>query len=134
MNNIKLLILLILLTACSCVKKELVLINAHAHNDYEHDRPLFEALENKFISVEADVHLINGDLYISHDTPTVVDSTKTLELLYLKPLLNRINQKKGKVYKNYDGFFYLMIDIKTEASASYSKLKTILKDYESIIS
>src|SRR5438552_11057245 len=27
---------------------------AHAHNDYDHQRPLFEALENGFKSVEAD--------------------------------------------------------------------------------
>ena len=32
------------------------------------------------------------------------------------------------------GFFYLMIDIKTEARSSYKKLKTILSNYASIIS
>ncbi|NVJ48512.1 MAG: hypothetical protein HWE07_15355, partial [Cytophagia bacterium] len=40
---------------------------AHAHNDYEHERPLFDALENGFTSVEADVYLIDGELYVYHD-------------------------------------------------------------------
>ena len=31
--------------------------NAHAHNDYEHKRPLFDALDHGFCSVEADVFL-----------------------------------------------------------------------------
>jgi hypothetical protein len=35
---------------------------AHAHNDYEHDRPLFDALSNDFKSVEADIWLVGGEL------------------------------------------------------------------------
>ena len=38
------------------------LIRAHAHNDYEHTRPLFDALDHGFGSVEADVHLVDGRL------------------------------------------------------------------------
>lgn len=134
MNKIKLYFLLLLCASCYTVKTEQPLINAHAHNDYEHEKPLLDALENKFISVEADVHLINDELYVSHFTPKKLDSTKTLELLYLKPLLARINKNKGNVYKGYDGFFYLMIDIKTDAEQSYNKLKEILKKYQAITS
>ena len=36
------------------------LAQAHAHNDYEHDRPLLDALEHGFTSVEADVWLVDG--------------------------------------------------------------------------
>ncbi|HEY3789313.1 MAG TPA: hypothetical protein VGL71_10685, partial [Urbifossiella sp.] len=31
--------------------------HAHAHNDYEHKRPLLDALEQGFCSVEADIWL-----------------------------------------------------------------------------
>ena len=31
---------------------------AHAHNDYEHPRPLFDALDHGFKSVEADIWLV----------------------------------------------------------------------------
>src|SRR6266571_3355435 len=38
------------------------LIHAHAHNDYEHARPLFDALDRGFCSVEADIYLVDGQL------------------------------------------------------------------------
>ena len=42
------------------------LTNAHAHNDYEHTRPLFDALDQGFNSVEADVFLVDGKLLVGH--------------------------------------------------------------------
>jgi hypothetical protein len=36
------------------------LTRAHAHNDYLHARPLFDALDHGFCSVEADVWGVNG--------------------------------------------------------------------------
>jgi len=35
---------------------------AHSHNDYEQKRPLLEALDHGFCSVEADVFLVEGSL------------------------------------------------------------------------
>src|SRR5690242_5509037 len=43
------------------------LTRAHAHNDYEHTRPLLDALDQGFCSVEADVWLIDGELRVAHD-------------------------------------------------------------------
>jgi hypothetical protein len=40
---------------------------AHAHNDYEHARPLDDALALGFPSVEADVWLRDGAIAVSHD-------------------------------------------------------------------
>src|SRR5437660_742306 len=62
---------------------------AHAHNDYEHPRPLFDALDHRFGSVEADVFLVDGRLLVAHD-PTELDPTRTLEALYLDPLAERV--------------------------------------------
>lgn len=132
MNSLKVFVLLFFIIAC--VSNNVVpLKNAHAHNDYEHEQPLFDALDNHFISVEADVYLIDNELYVSHELPEYLDTTRTLESLYLKPLKNQINYNKGDVYKGHKGFFYLMIDIKSDASSSYIKLKQILKKYEDII-
>ena len=39
----------------------------HAHNDYEHPRPLLDALDAKFESVEADVWLDGNDVGVSHN-------------------------------------------------------------------
>ena len=51
---------------------------AHAHNDYEHERPLLDALEQGFTSIEADVWLVDGELRVAHDSWEVADAP-TLE-------------------------------------------------------
>jgi len=114
--------------------QEIRVIQGHAHNDYENENPLRDALDNGFISVEVDVHLVDDDLYISHNSPQKLNSNLTLETLYLNPLKYHILKNDGSVYPNYAGFFYLMIDFKTSAKPSYDKLKTILSNYLSIIS
>lgn len=37
----------------------------HSHNDYWHDIPFYTALSYGAISIEADVWLVNGTLYVS---------------------------------------------------------------------
>ena len=106
------------------------LSNAHAHNDYAHTRPLFDALEHGFTSVEADIHLVEGDLYVAHDADDITPA-RTLRSLYLDPLRTRIRQNAGLVYPNGPQFT-LLIDIKTEADATYRVLSKMLAEYESI--
>ena len=43
------------------------LTRAHAHNDYLHARPLLDALDHGFCSVEADIYLVDGQLLVAHD-------------------------------------------------------------------
>ena len=54
----------------------------HSHNDYVHSRPLVEALEQGFDSVEADVFLVKNDLLVGH-YPWEIKPGRTLESLYL---------------------------------------------------
>ena len=56
---------------------------AHAHNDYEHPKPLINALGHGFGSVEADVHLVEGKLLVGHDPEDLLPE-RTLERLYLE--------------------------------------------------
>jgi hypothetical protein len=57
--------------------------SAHAHNDYEHPRPLQDALAAGFGSVEVDIWFRDREIHVSHDP----FSTKgTLEALYLDEL------------------------------------------------
>lgn len=119
---------------CLSAPAQLAIVNGHAHNDYEHPRPLFTALENGFKSVEVDIHLINGVLYVSHDYPEDLGITPNLEELYLKPLKNYIDQNGGQVYPGYDDFFYLMIDVKSSAEETYLVLEALLVKYESMVS
>lgn len=128
----KLLLNLVLFINISCFAQTKILQNAHAHNDYEHVHPLFDALSFGFNSVEADVHLVEGELYVSHDHPDI-QSAKTLEQLYLHPIDSLIRWNTGYVYKNQKYPFYLMIDFKTDGEKTYSKLKSILDNYASIL-
>lgn len=107
--------------------------NGHAHNDYVHARPLLEALENGFTSIEIDVYLHNGELKVSH-LPFGLKSKKTIQQLYLEPIKNIIEQNRGWVYKDYRQPVIFMIDFKTGSTETYLKLKEVLKNYESIIS
>jgi hypothetical protein len=103
---------------------------AHAHNDYEHKRPLLDALECGFCSVEADIWLVKGQLLVAH-TPVQWDTTRTLEKLYLDPLRERAKANGGKIYSG--ATFYLMIDVKTDAKETYAALAPVLEDYSDIL-
>ena len=64
---------------------------AHAHNDYQHERPLLDALDHGFGSIEADIHLINGNLLVAHNRDEA-QPDRTLQGLYLDPLRQRIRR------------------------------------------
>lgn len=100
------------------------LAQAHAHNDYEHDRPLFDALDHGFTSVEADIYLVGGDLLVAHD-PEDLDPARTLRSLYLDPLRHKVTH--GGIYPGHRTEFQLLIDIKTEGETTYAALDTLLR-------
>lgn len=103
---------------------------AHAHNDYEHARPLMDALAQGFTSVEADIHLVNGELLVAHDAEDV-NAKKTLDALYLNSL-RRLAGDRRSVFASGETLT-LLIDIKTEAEATYVALNQVLKKYDSIL-
>ncbi len=105
--------------------------NAHSHNDYEHTRPLTEAILNGFVSVEADVHDENGKLLVSHDKPGKY--SPTLEILYLSPLDSLLRINDGFVYAGRKDTFYLMIDCKTEAEHTYQAIRKLVSSYPSLV-
>lgn len=108
------------------------LVRAHAHNDYEHARPLYDALDRGFSSVEVDVYLVNNQLLVAHD-PTQLQPERTLQSLYLDPLRQRVKQNKGRVYAKGGLEFTLLIDVKTEAVTTYFALRDVLKQYKDIL-
>ncbi|GAB3321095.1 hypothetical protein GCM10027299_15080 [Larkinella ripae] len=107
--------------------------NAHAHNDYEQSRPLWDALDHGFTSVEADVYANGDSLYVAHNRPAFWNVDRSLENLYLRPLAARIRQNGGRVYPKYNGPVYLMIDFKTGADSTYKALENVLQRYRSIL-
>jgi hypothetical protein len=107
------------------------LARAHAHNDYEHARPLLDALDHGFSSVEADIYLVDGKLLVGHN-PADLRPEKTLEALYLDPLSRRVSENGGKVYRN-GTYFLLLIDIKSDAEKTYAALRKVLASYTKML-
>jgi hypothetical protein len=107
--------------------------NGFAHNDYWHKRPLFDALDNGFTYIEADIYEREGRLIVAHLFPAL-NYSRTLENLYLKPLLDHVNKNNGKVYTGYNHPVTLMIDIKSNAERTYTVLKPLLQKYSEILS
>ena len=102
---------------------------AHAHNDYEHERPLHDAMESGFNSVEADVYLIDDKLLVAHDRRDTTTKS-TLQSRYLDPLQQHFKQP-GNGATNET--FWLMIDVKSEPVSTHKKLHEVLKQYSDLV-
>lgn len=107
------------------------LLRAHAHNDYEHKHPLFDAMAQGFCSVEADIHLVKGKLLVAHDLEDT-SPDRTLQSLYLEPMRQRIKQNGGRLYPGGPECV-LLIDFKTPGGPTYNALKKALADYADIL-
>jgi hypothetical protein len=107
------------------------LARAHAHNDYQHRRPLFDALAHGFCSVEADVFLVDGKLLVAHDV-VQLRPDRTLRALYLDPLRERVKANGGAVYPGAPTF-WLLIDLKTDGEKTYAALAKTLSDYADLL-
>ncbi len=106
--------------------------NAHSHNDYEQTNPLYEAYDNGFGSIEADIFLQDGRLLVGHNL-SELKNDRTLENLYLTPLQSAIKNNHGYPYSDKKKQLQLMIDIKTSAVATLDTLIQVLQHYPSII-
>jgi hypothetical protein len=109
----------------------LLITQAHAHNDYEHIHPLFDALDNGFCSVEADISLVDGKLLVAHNV-SETSPEKTLQRLYLDPLRERVRANGGRVYPNGPEFT-LLIDLKQSWHVIYPALRDTLTNYPDML-
>lgn len=145
MNRIPLLIVVLIALVCGTLacsqssavtktKTETVtpLPGAHAHNDYEHKRPLHDALAHGFCNIEADVILVDGQLLVAHNREDV-HPDRTLQSLYLDPLLKRVKNQDGHVFAK-EQTLTLLVDFKTGADETYEVLRKVLIDYREMLS
>jgi hypothetical protein len=106
--------------------------HAHAHNDYYHRRPLLDALDQGFTSVEADVFPVDGQLLVGHFELELTPQ-RSLETLYLKPLAERARANGGRVYPNGPPMT-LLVDIKSAGAAAFALLQEQLHPYRDVVS
>lgn len=95
-------------------------LRGHSHNDYEQERPLWEALEAGMTSLEADIFLVDGELLVAHDREDVVPG-RTLSSLYLQPMADLAAQNGGRVYPGWPEVT-LLVDIKADGEKVFPYL------------
>ncbi|MSU33616.1 MAG: hypothetical protein EXS36_00590 [Pedosphaera sp.] len=113
------------------VRSATPLPRAFSHNDYQQPRPLADALEQGFCSVEADIYPVEGKLLVAHDRDRV-QSNRDLEVLYLKPLHERVDRNGGRVFPGGPEFV-LLIDIKASPEESYRLLRPLLERHAAML-
>jgi hypothetical protein len=103
----------------------------HAHNDYEHDRPLLDALDRGFCSVEVDVFLVGDALLVAH-AMSETDPARTIENLYLDPLRDMVDAGTLSAPAS-GGSLILLIDVKSNAEATYAAMHEVLEGYQGLL-
>lgn len=103
----------------------------HSHNDYKQPIPFYTAYKYGAGSIEADIFLRNGELYVAHDSVDI-NTEKTLARLYLEPIREMINSNNGYAYADTLKLLLLLIDLKTAALPTLDTLVNLLKQYKQL--
>lgn len=96
----------------------------HCHNDYRLDQPFTTAFVAGMQSIEADVFLKKGKLYVAH-TRFQIKQERTLDKLYLQPIVEMANQNKACNIQ-------LVIDIKNRKKATLRKIVEEMQYYDTV--
>jgi hypothetical protein len=118
-------------------------VNCHSHNDYWRSIPLHDAIYAGCTGAEADIWLIDDELYVGHRR-SALTANRTLHTLYLDPLMDLL-EKQNPVVKYHpdkddsihmsealslngvfdvdpDQTFILLVDFKTSGPLLWLKL------------
>jgi len=118
------LISIVVLWVCFCVPAKAQYTtegNAHSHNDYEHDSPFYDAYLHHFGSIEADIWAVGGELFVAHNR-SEVKPERTIDSLYLNPIVTTFRQNGGKAWKDSPFSYQLLVDIKTDVEPALTLL------------
>ena len=120
-------IVICLLLSCLVMtgKAQYTTLNAHSHNDYEQKTPFFLAYQAGFGSIEADIWAVDGSLFVAHDK-TKITADRTLESLYILPIVKLFRANGGKAWKGSNSTFQLLIDLKTPVEPTLPLLVRLL--------
>lgn len=123
----KLFIALSVLVSSACVIAQESKVKLHSHNDYQQTLPFWNAYTNGLESIEIDLVLVDGKLYVAHEKQTIHEH-RTIENLYLKPLVQAQELAIGKGNK-----VQFLLDLKSNAKASLEVLVPVLEKYKDFI-
>jgi len=119
-----------LLTYPTDFTRDIVPKAIHSHNDYWRQVPLLTALSYGVSSVEADVWLVDGMLFVGHEEAALTPN-RTFESLYVNPLMQILEMQNPRnqftvnqttpngVFDTDSGLpLQLLVDIKTDGVAT----------------
>lgn len=123
------LLLLCILISLACFQSSAQLI--HAHNDYQKPEPLIKALRHIVFSIEADIYFSGNRLLVAHDKKDLA-TAKTLDSLYLQPIIELFRQHKGTIGEDSSYAPVLMIDIKENGEAAIAQIIKLVSAHRSV--
>ncbi|MDN3588177.1 alkaline phosphatase [Pedobacter aquatilis] len=103
----------------------------HSHNDYHQNIPLLTAYYAGMASIEADVFIKDGELYVAHEAREI-KAGRTLKQLYLSPLATFYKENKAHAYKDSLKKLQLVVDIKEDHVNVLKKLISELETFGNI--
>lgn len=110
----------------------------HSHNDYWRPVPFYSALSVGAISIEADVWLYNGTLYVGHEAAALTRE-RTFESMYINPILDVLHRQNPTLdfltAPTRNGVFdtdstqtlYLFVDVKMDGLSTWPYIVRALK-------
>ena len=104
---------------------------AHSHNDYERKGAFYDAYEQQFGSIEADVFLVNDTLFVAHNLADIKPD-RTFKKLYLQPILAAVAKNDGNIYPQKDVTLQLLIDLKTGYKETLAALVKELEPHKKV--
>lgn len=125
MKLLKCLPIFIFLYSVGTLAQEEQISKIHSHNDYDQEVPFWKAYSAGAHSIEADVFLKDGVLYVTHAEQEIIKE-RTLEKLYIKPLSEIFGS--DKLIKDRHTL-QLLIDVKSEAKPTLNALLRLLRQY-----
>ncbi|WP_312077055.1 alkaline phosphatase [Chryseobacterium sp.] len=99
---------------------------AHSHNDYEQRVPFWYALGAGATSIEADVYLVNNELFVSHEQKDI-KKERTFDNIYLKSIEKALDLGIIK-----DQPLQILIDLKTDGESTLKKVVAEISKYPKI--
>lgn len=105
--------------------------SGHSHNDYHQNIPLLTAYYAGMGSIEADVFLKDGALYVAHDL-SEIKAGITLKKLYLEPLASFYRQNGNRPYQDSTHRLQLVVDIKKDYAKVLAQLIKDLEGYQDV--
>lgn len=112
-------------------QQKLTANQGHSHNDYSQPVPFVAAYGAGLGSIEADVFLRDGKLYVAHEEREIV-AEKTLKKLYLDPLKQKFEANGHRAYPNSAHHLQLVIDLKQPANLLLPVLLKELEGYSAV--